>query len=110
MADANRILVVDDSPLMRAEIARVLTAAGHAVTEAESGMTALGGELPVNTSGGLKARGHPLGATGIAQVIELVQQLKGKAGKRQVKDARVGLAHNVGGCGATAFVHILEAV
>jgi acetyl-CoA C-acetyltransferase len=80
---------------------------GHA---AESGMTALGGELPINTSGGLKARGHPLGATGIAQVIEIVEQLKGKAGKRQVKDARVGLAHNIGGCGATAFVHILEAV
>jgi len=83
---------------------------GEGGRAAESGMTALGGELPVNTSGGLKARGHPLGATGIAQVIELVQQLKGKAGKRQVKDARVGLAHNVGGCGATAFVHILEAV
>lgn len=83
---------------------------GEGGKAAESGHTALGGELPVNTSGGLKARGHPLGATGIAQVIELVLQLKGKAGKRQVKDARVGLAHNVGGCGATAFVHILEAV
>jgi len=83
---------------------------GEGGLAAESGMTAMGGELPVNTSGGLKARGHPLGATGIAQVIELVQQLKGKAGKRQVRDARVGLAHNLGGCGATAFVHILEAV
>jgi acetyl-CoA C-acetyltransferase len=77
---------------------------------AESAKTALSGELPVNTSGGLKARGHPLGATGIAQIIELTTQLGGKAGKRQVKDARVGLAHNVGGAGATAFVHILEAV
>jgi acetyl-CoA C-acetyltransferase len=77
---------------------------------AESAKTALSGELPVNTSGGLKARGHPLGATGIAQIIELAVQLGGKAGKRQVKDARVGLAHNVGGAGATAFVHILEAV
>jgi len=83
---------------------------GEGGRAAESGMTALGGELPVNTSGGLKARGHPLGATGIAQVIELVEQLKGNAGRRQVKDARLGLAHNVGGCGATAFVHILEAV
>ncbi|MBM4247894.1 MAG: thiolase domain-containing protein [Euryarchaeota archaeon] len=73
-----------------------------------SGMTAPGGELPVNTSGGLKARGHPLGATGIAQIIELVLQLQGKAEERQVPEARVGLAHNVGGCGATAFVHILE--
>jgi acetyl-CoA C-acetyltransferase len=82
---------------------------GEGGKAAESGMTGPGGELPVNTSGGLKARGHPLGATGIAQIIELVAQLQCKAGKRQVKDARVGLAHNIGGCGATAFVHILEA-
>jgi acetyl-CoA C-acetyltransferase len=82
---------------------------GEGGRAAESGMTSLSGELPVNTSGGLKARGHPLGATGIAQIIELVAQLTGKAGNRQVKDARVGLAHNVGGAGATAFVHILEA-
>lgn len=83
---------------------------GEGGRAAQSGMTSLAGELPVNTSGGLKARGHPLGATGIAQVTELLAQLSGKAGKRQVKDARVGLAHNVGGAGATAFVHILEAV
>jgi acetyl-CoA C-acetyltransferase len=81
---------------------------GEGGRAAESGMTSLSGELPVNTSGGLKARGHPLGATGIAQIIELVAQLTDNAGKRQVKDARVGLAHNVGGAGATAFVHILE--
>jgi len=85
-------------------------AKGEGGRAAPSGMTALGGKLPVNTSGGLKARGHPLGATGIAQIIEVFAQLKGCAGKRQVAGARVGLAHNVGGCGATAFVHILEAV
>lgn len=75
---------------------------------AESGETALGGRLPINTSGGLKARGHPLGATGIAQAVEIVQQLRGKAEGRQVKDARVGLTHNIGGTGGTALVHVLE--
>lgn len=76
---------------------------------AEKGLTALKGQIPVNTSGGLKARGHPPGATGLAQVAELVQQLRGQADKRQVPGARLGLAHNVGGSGATAVVHILEA-
>ncbi|ENO12365.1 acetyl-CoA acetyltransferase [Thermoplasmatales archaeon SCGC AB-539-C06] len=66
------------------------------------------GSLPVNTSGGLKAKGHPVGATGVAQIVEVVQQLQGEAEKRQVKDARIGLAHNVGGSGATCTVHILE--
>jgi acetyl-CoA C-acetyltransferase len=60
----------------------------------------------VNTSGGLKARGHPPGATGLAQVHEVVRQLRGEAGERQVRDARLGLTHNVGGSGATAVVHI----
>jgi acetyl-CoA C-acetyltransferase len=77
---------------------------------AREGITALGGKMPVNTSGGLKARGHPVGATGVAQVVELVQQLRGEAGERQVKDARVGLAQNVGGTGGTCVVHILEVV
>ena len=75
---------------------------------AESGETAIGGRTPVNTSGGLKARGHPIGATGIAQIIEIVEQLRGNAGARQVKDARIGLAQSVGGTGATAVVNILE--
>jgi len=74
----------------------------------ESGATALGGRIPINTSGGLKARGHPLGATGIAQAVEIVYQLRGKAGARQVKDAKVGLTHNVGGTGGTCLVHVLE--
>ena len=63
--------------------------------------------LIVNPSGGLKGCGHPVGATGIKQVVELVDQLRGKAGKRQVGGAKIGLAHNVGGSGATAVVHIL---
>ncbi len=63
----------------------------------EDGVTALGGALPVSTSGGLLSRGHPLGATGIAQAIEVVQQLRGEAGARQVEGARTGLAHCVGG-------------
>ena len=72
----------------------------------ESGETRLGGRIPVNTSGGLKAKGHPVGATGTAQAYEVYLQLTGQAGKRQVKDAKVGLTHNVGGSGATAAVHI----
>jgi len=72
----------------------------------ESGETRLGGRLPVNTSGGLKAKGHPVGATGTAQTYEMYLQLTGQADKRQVKDAKVGLTHNVGGSGATATVHI----
>lgn len=64
---------------------------------AEQGHTRLGGKIPVNTSGGLESRGHPLAATGVAQVAELVRQLQGKAGLRQVENARVGLAQNGGG-------------
>jgi len=71
------------------------------------GVTALHGDLPVNTSGGLKACGHPVGATGIKQVCEVVMQLRGEAGKRQIDGARIGMTHNVGGTGATVAVHIL---
>jgi len=73
---------------------------------AENGDTQLGARLPVNTSGGLKAKGHPVGATGTAQAYEVYLQLTGQAEKRQVKNAKVGLTHNVGGSGATATVHI----
>jgi acetyl-CoA C-acetyltransferase len=76
----------------------------------ENGETTFGGQIPINPSGGLKARGHPLGATGIAQVNEIVLQLRNKCGQRQVKDATVGLTQNVGGTGGTALVHILEAI
>ena len=73
---------------------------------AESGEAYLGERLPVNTSGGLKAKGHPVGATGTAQAYEIYLQLTGQAEQRQVKNARTGLTHNVGGSGATATVHI----
>jgi acetyl-CoA C-acetyltransferase len=75
---------------------------------AEDEEIALGGRIPVNTSGGLKARGHPIGATGVAQIVEIARQLRGEADKRQVKDARIGLAHAIGGTGGTAVVSILE--
>jgi acetyl-CoA C-acetyltransferase len=65
----------------------------------ERGETALGGKLPINVSGGLKGRGHPVGATGLAQVYEIVHQLRGEAGERQVKDARIGFTCNFGGFG-----------
>jgi len=80
---------------------------GQAIT---NHITTLDGQIPINTSGGLKAKGHPVGATGVAQIVELALQLRGEAGKRQVKDAKQGLAHNVGGSGATCVVHILEAM
>ncbi|MDD2834696.1 MAG: thiolase domain-containing protein [Methanothrix sp.] len=70
--------------------------------------TTLNGVLPINTDGGLKADGHPIGASGIAQIYEIVTQLRGEAGKRQVDRARIGLAHNVGGIGGTAVIHILR--
>lgn len=73
---------------------------------AEKGETKLGGRIPVNTSGGLKSKGHPVGATGTAQAYEIYLQLTGQADKRQVKDAEIGLTHNLGGSGATAAVHI----
>ena len=74
----------------------------------EEGLTAIGGKIPINTSGGLKACGHPVGATGIKQAYEMVLQLRGEAGERQVDGAEVGLTHNVGGCGGTALVHIMS--
>ena len=80
--------------------------AGEGGKLAESGETKLGDRIPVNTSGGLKAKGHPVGATGTAQAYEMYLQLTGQAEKRQVKDAEIGLTHNVGGSGATAAVHI----
>ncbi len=86
------------------------TEQGRGGEAARSGETALGGRLPVNTSGGLKSKGHPVGATGVAQVIEIVEQLRGAAGKRQVKDATIGLTQNMGGSGGSSVVHIFERV
>ncbi|MCP5108373.1 MAG: thiolase domain-containing protein [bacterium] len=73
------------------------------------GMTALDGDFPINPSGGLKSKGHPVGATGVAQIVEAVTQLKGEADKRQVKNARTAMTQNMGGSGASSIVHILEA-
>ncbi|MHA1961247.1 MAG: thiolase domain-containing protein [Candidatus Thorarchaeota archaeon] len=73
----------------------------------EEGLTQRDGKHPVNTSGGLKARGHPIGATGVAQIVELVLQLRGDAEKRQVDGAEKGMAVNIGGTGATAIVHVV---
>ena len=83
---------------------------GQGASAARSGATALGGKIPVNTSGGLKSKGHPVGATGIAQVIELFEQLRGEAGERQVDRAALGLAQNMGGSGASSVVHVLGRV
>jgi acetyl-CoA acetyltransferase len=63
----------------------------------EEGQTAFGGRYPVNVSGGLLSRGHPVGATGVAQAVEMVTQLRNEAGPRQVEGARIGLAHMMGG-------------
>jgi acetyl-CoA C-acetyltransferase/acetyl-CoA acyltransferase len=73
---------------------------------AEKGWTALGGKVPVNPSGGLKAKGHPIGATGAAQICEIVTQLRGEAGRRQVEGARTGLTHTLGGNTATVLVSL----
>jgi len=77
---------------------------------AESGLTARDGKIPVNASGGLKSKGHPVGATGAAQVVEVVKQLRGEAGKRQIKDVRVGMTQNMGGSGGSSVVHIFEKI
>ena len=74
-----------------------------------AGKTCIQGELPVNTSGGLKAKGHPVGATGVGQICDVVQQIRGEAGERQVKRNSLGLAQNLGGSGATSVITILGA-
>ena len=76
---------------------------------AASGATAITGQIPINTSGGLKAKGHPVGATGVGQICDIVIQLRGDAGERQVAKHKIGLAQNLGGSGATCVVTILEA-
>ena len=81
---------------------------GEGGPAAEEGRTALNGDISINTSGGLKAKGHPVGATGIAQIAEIAEQLRGRAGKRQVKGVKRGLTLNLGGTGSTAVVHILN--
>ena len=83
---------------------------GEGYRAVEDGLTRLGGSKPINTSGGLKCKGHPVGATGISQLYEIWTQLREKAGQRQVplKDLRIGGAHNLGGTGGTCTFTILE--
>ncbi len=81
--------------------------AKEAVRKGEFGFE---GRLPVNTSGGLKAKGHPVSATGVSQVVQLVKQLRGEAGDFQVNKPKTGLAHNMGGIGSTAVIHIIKKV
>ena len=81
--------------------------AGKAVLD---GQCQIGGKIAINTSGGLKARGHPIGATGVAQVVEIVEQLRGSADKRQVENAKYGLAQSTGGMGSAVTVSIMEAI
>ncbi len=74
----------------------------------DDGLTKFDGKIPVNVSGGLKSKGHPVGATGVAQIYEIVKQLRGDAGERQVKGAKVGMTQNMGGSGGSTVCHILE--
>jgi acetyl-CoA C-acetyltransferase len=73
-----------------------------------SGKLNLGGAMPVNVSGGLKAKGHPISATGLAQIYEVTNQLRGTCGDRQVQNATIGLTHNIGGAGGSVTVHIFK--
>jgi acetyl-CoA C-acetyltransferase len=81
---------------------------GDGPRAAEEGRTGRDGEKPVNTSGGLKAKGHPVGATGVGQVVEIWEQMSGHAGPRQIPGVNLALAHNVGASGSTVTVHIFE--
>jgi acetyl-CoA acetyltransferase len=83
---------------------------GEGPRAVDEGRTALIGDRPINTSGGLKSKGHPVGASGVAQVIEIFHQLRGEAGARQLTNPNLefGLTHNVGGTGGTCVVNILR--
>jgi len=83
---------------------------GEGAKAAHEGLTEIGGKIPINPSGGLKARGHPLGATGVAQVVELVWQLRGEAGKRQVEGAKTGITCNFGGFGNNIISILVERI
>ena len=94
------ILAIEDLGFVEKGQGGPYTAAGH---------TALTGALPINTSGGLKSKGHPVGATGVGQICDVVQQIRGEAGERQLRRNQIGLAQNLGGSGATCVVSILGA-
>jgi acetyl-CoA C-acetyltransferase/acetyl-CoA acyltransferase len=82
---------------------------GQGGVAAEEGRTARDGDIPINPSGGLKAKGHPIGATGTAQIVELTEQIRGDAGERQLDGVERGVAHNLGGDSATTVVSVMEA-
>ncbi len=120
--DAYKMAGVEPKQIDFAEVHDCFTIAEICVTEAlgffpvgkggdaaAAGDTALKGKKPINTSGGLKSKGHPVGATGIGQIAELTHQLRGEAVERQAAKARIGLAQNMGGSGGSAIVHILKA-
>jgi len=83
---------------------------GKGVYAVREGQTKRNGEIPINPSGGLKSKGHPIGATGVGQVVEVFDQLTGKAGERTVNDAKIGLTQNFGATGASCAVHIFQSV
>ncbi len=83
---------------------------GKGVEAARNGLTSLNSEISINPSGGLKSKGHPIGATGVGQVVEVYDQLTGQAGQRTVEGARIGLTHNFGATGASCAVHVFESV
>lgn len=83
---------------------------GKAVKEIRDGATSRQGRIPINPSGGLKSKGHPIGATGIGQIVEVYEQFIGKAGERTIKNAQIALTHNFGATGASAAVHIFKKV
>jgi acetyl-CoA C-acetyltransferase len=83
---------------------------GQGIQAIREGRTSLNGDIPINPSGGLKSKGHPIGATGVGQVVEAFEQLTGKSGERTVKDARIGLTHNFGATGASCAVHLFKSV
>ncbi|HSA98257.1 MAG TPA: thiolase domain-containing protein [Candidatus Nitrosotenuis sp.] len=83
---------------------------GQGVQAVREGRTSLNADISINPSGGLKSKGHPIGATGVGQVVETFEQLTGKAGERTVKDAHIGLTHNFGATGASCAVHLFKSV
>ena len=83
---------------------------GKGVEAVRDDQTRLNGQISINPSGGLKSKGHPIGATGVGQVVEVYDQLTGNAGERTVKDAKIGLTHNFGATGASCAVHIFQSV
>jgi len=110
----------DDLDLFEAHDAFTITAAlsleacgfarrGEGVRLAKEGEITLQGRIPISTMGGLKGRGHPVGATGVYQIVEVALQLRGQAGPNQIPNARLGMAQNIGGSGGTVITHILEA-